>query len=385
MTNRKTTTLVPPSTAARALVLTTLAFSLSACSMLGLDSNKVDYKASKKTAPLDVPPDLTQLEKDGRYAVPDNRGVATASGMNQAGGAQVANAAPGSVEAIGPVSTDAVRVERSGNQKWLVVKKTPEQLWPELKAFWEANGFEIAQESPTTGIMETAWNEDRSKIPQDFIRRTIGRVFDSAYSTSERDKFRTRLERLPDGSTEVWISHRGAQEVFVGAQNESTQWTSRPNDPALESAFLARLVAKLTGATDVKPAEAVVAGAVPVALHAKLVGDKVEVDEGFDRAWRRVGLALDRVGFTVEDRDRVQGVYFVRYIDPEATDKKGFFGKLFSFGDSDKLKEAQRYRISVKSVQGAATSDVTVQSNEGKPEVSATGTKILGLLANELK
>jgi len=385
MTNRKTTTLVPPSAAARALALTTLAFSLSACSMLGLTSNTVDYKASKKTAPLDVPPDLTQLEKDGRYAVPDNRGVATASGMTQANGSQVANAAPGSVETIGPISTDAVRVERSGNQKWLVVKKTPEQLWPEIKTFWESNGFEIAQDSPATGIMETAWNEDRSKIPQDIIRRTIGRVFDSAYSTSERDKFRTRLERLPDGSTEVWISHRGAQEVFVGAQNESTQWTARPNDPALESAFLSRLVAKLTGAADVKPAEAAVAGAAPAALHARQVGDKVEVDEGFDRAWRRVGLALDRVGFTVEDRDRVQGVYFVRYIDPDATEKKGFFKKLFTFGDSDKLKEAQRYRISVKSAQGASTSDVMVQTNDGQPEVSATGTKILGLLANELK
>lgn len=376
MTIRKTTT--------RALVLTTVAFSLSACSMLGLGTNKVDYKSAKKTAALDVPPDLTQLEKDGRYAVPDSRGIATASGMNK-GGTQVAGAAPGVTEVIGPISTDAVRVERSGNQKWLVVKQTPEQLWPEIKKFWEDSGFELASESPSTGIMETAWNEDRSKIPQDFIRRTIGRVFDGAYSTGERDKFRTRLERLPDGSTEVWISHRGAEEVMVGATKESTTWTSRPNDPALESAFLSKLVAKLTGATDVKPAEAAVAGAAPVALHAKLVGDKVEVDEGFDRAWRRVGLALDRVGFTVEDRDRVQGVYFVRYIDPDAKETKGFFGKLFSFGDSDKLKEAQRYRISVKTPAGASTTDVTVQSNDGKPEASATGTKILGLLANELK
>jgi len=387
MTIRKTTTLVSPSIAARGLVLTTLAFSLSACSMLGLESNKVDYKNAKRTAPLDVPPDLTQLEKDGRYAVPDSRGIATASGMGQAG-TQAGAAGSGSgtaVETIGPVSTDAVKVERSGNQKWLVVKRTPEQLWPEIKKFWEDNGFEIAQDSPSTGIMETAWNEDRTKIPQDFIRRTIGKVFDSAYSTGERDKFRTRLERLPDGSTEVWISHRGAEEVYVGAAKESTQWASRPNDPALESAFLARLVAKLTGAADAKPAEAAVAGATVVASHATLSSDKVVVDEGFDRAWRRVGLALDRVGFTVEDRDRVQGIYFVRYIDPDATDKKGFFGKLFSFGDSDKLKEAQRYRILVKAAADGATSDVTVQSNDGKPETSAVGTKILGLLANELK
>jgi outer membrane protein assembly factor BamC len=383
MTNRKTTTLVSPN-AARALALTTLAFSLSACSILGLDSNKVAYKDAKRTAPLDVPPDLTQLEKDGRYAVPDSRGIATASGLAQ-GGTQAGNAAPGAAETIGPVSTDAVRVERSGNQKWLVVKRSPEQLWPEIKKFWEDNGFEIAQDSPTTGIMETAWLEDRSKIPQDFIRRTIGKVFDSAYDTGIRDKFRTRLERLPDGSTEVWISHRGAEEVMVGAANDSSRWAPRPNDPGLESAYLSRLVAKLTGATDVKPAEAAVAGATPIASHATLEGDKVVVDEAFDRAWRRVGLALDRVGFTVEDRDRVQGVYFVRYIDPDAVEKKGFFGKLFSFGDSDKNKEAQRYRILVKTPAGASTSDVTVQSNDGKPEVSATGTKILGLLANELK
>ena len=178
MTIRKTTT--------RALVLTTIAFSLSACSMLGLGTGKVDYKASKKAPALDVPPDLTQLEKDGRYAVPDSRGIATASGMNR-GGTQVAGAAPGVTEVIGPVSTDAVKVERSGNQKWLVVKRSPEQLWPEIKKFWEENGFELASESPSTGIMETAWNEDRSKIPQDFIRRTIGRVFDGAYSTGERD------------------------------------------------------------------------------------------------------------------------------------------------------------------------------------------------------
>ena len=384
MTIRKTTTLVSPSTAARALALTTLALSLSACSMLGLESNKVDYKAAKRTAPLDVPPDLTQLEKDGRYAVPDGRGIATASGLKT--GTQANPGTPeAAAETIGPVSTDAVKVERSGNQKWLVVKRTPEQLWPEIKKFWEDSGFEIAQDSPSTGIMETAWNEDRSRIPQDFIRRTLGKVFDGAYSTGERDKFRTRLERLPDGTTEVWISHRGAEEVYVGATKESTQWTARPNDPGLESAFLARLVAKLTGAADVKPAEAAVAGATPVALHATLADNKVVVDEGFDRAWRRVGLALDRIGFTVEDRDRVQGVYFVRYIDPDAVEKKGFFGKLFSFGDADKLKEAQRYRISVKAQPAATSTDVTVQSNDGKPETSPVATKILGLLANELK
>ncbi len=389
--NKKTfATRVSAPTAVRVLALSALALSMAACTTV-FESDKVDYKASKKAAPLDVPPDLTQLQKDNRYAVPDGSGVATASGMQAAAaGGQAAPAAgvPAGAAAIGPVSTEAVRIERAGDQRWLVVKQTPEQLWPKLREFWNDAGLPVATESEATGVMETEWVENRSKIPQDFLRNTIGRVFDKAYSTGERDKFRTRLERLPDGSTEIYISHRGAEEVLTGAQKESTVWTVRPNDPTLEAQFLGRLVARLTGATtpeQVQTAQAKVDNAAPAPQRAKLAGNVVEVDEGFERAWRRVGLALDRVGFTVEDRDRVQGIYFVRYVDPDASTKDGFFSKLFSFGNDDKAKEAQRYRVLVKANEGGNSSAVTVQDNEGKPDASATAGKILSLLNDELK
>jgi outer membrane protein assembly factor BamC len=339
----------------------------------------VDYQAAKKAAPLDIPPDLTQLQKDSRYAVPDGRGVATASGFQQ----QRTLAGPAvSSETIGPVSTDTVHIERAGNERWLVVKATPEQLWPQLQQFWHDSGFTIELENAQAGVMETNWAENRARIPQDFIRRTIGKVFDAAYSTNERDKFRTRLERRPDGSTEIYISHRGVQEVTVGPQNESTKWTVRPADPGLEAEFLGRFMAQLTG-SKVKQATALVADAPAQPQHAKLENGKVVVDEGFDRAWRRIGLALDRVGFTVEDRDRVQGLYFVRYVDPDQIEKEGFFTKLFS--RADKFKDAQRYRVHVASTQGSNSTDVTVENNDGKPETTATGAKILKLLADELK
>jgi outer membrane protein assembly factor BamC len=376
MTNRKMMT----STVARTLALTAIAFSLAACTTV-FESDKVDYKASKKAAPLDIPPDLTQLQKDNRYAVPDGRGVATASGFQQQRSANPAVAAA-SGEQIGQVPTDTIRIERNGNQRWLVVKETPEQLWPQLLEFWHNSGFTVETESAQTGIMETNWAENRAKIPQDFIRRTIGKVFDSAYSTGERDKFRTRLERRPDGMTEIYISHRGAEEVLTGPQKESSTWTARPNDPELEAEFLGRLMAQLTG-TKVKEATAFVTNAPLEPQHAKLEGSKVVVDEGFDRAWRRVGLALDRVGFTVEDLDRVQGIYFVRYVDPDAVKKEGFFSKLF--GSDDKNKEAQKFRVIVSTVPNATSTDVTVQTNDGKPETSPTGAKILKLLADELK
>lgn len=374
--------------ASRGLVLSALMVSLSGCGMLGsvMESDKLDYRAAKKAAPLDVPPDLTQLQKDNRYAIPDGRGVATASGMQQRGTA--APAASG--EPIGVTGSAAVKVERNGNQRWLVVRQTPEQLWPQLKQFWHDSGFTVATESAAAGVMETDWAEDRSKIPQDFIRRSIGKVFDSAYSSGMRDKFRTRLERNADGSTEIYISHRGVEEVLTGPTKEIAQWTPRANDPGLESQFLARLMARLTGAPDVKATEEQVANAPAQPAHAKLVagatGGYVEVDEGFDRAWRRVGLALDRVGFTVEDRDRVNGVYFVRYVDPDLAGTTGFLKKLFSFGAAaDKEKEAQRYRINVKAPAIGATSQVTVQTNDGKADTGPTGAKILKLLGDELK
>ena len=384
MTIRKT---IKPAVATA--ITSALLVSLTGCGMLSsvMEQDRVEYKGAKKASKLDVPPDLTQLEKDNRYAVPDGRGVASASTykLPQQGGTVVA--APGS--AVGPVNTEAMRVERAGNQRWLVVNQSPEQLWPQLKQFWSENGFELASESAATGTMETQWEENRSKIPQDIIRRSIGRVFDSMYGTGERDKYRTRLERTPNGGTEIYISHRGAEEVLVGAQKEQATWTTRANDPGLEAIFLSKLMAKLSGVVEAKPAESAAASAVAAApaapLHAKLVGNAIEVDEGFDRAWRRVGLALDRVGFTVEDRDRVQGVYFVRYVDPDLGATEGFLKKLFSFGNDDKAKEAQRYRIAVKAAPDATVSQVTVQTSDGKPEATATGAKILKLLNDELK
>jgi outer membrane protein assembly factor BamC len=394
MTIRKTASI----SSQRALIVGALAASLTGCGMLGsvIGNDKVDYKSAKKASTLDVPPDLTQLQKDNRYSLPDsNNGVATASGYNASKGAAGGPAAaviPGQPAAgtVVPTSLNDIKVERDGNQRWLVIKQTPEQLWPQLKQFWEDSGFTMAQELPTAGIMETEWNENRAKIPQDFIRNTIGKVFDSVYSSGERDKFRTRIERRADGASEIYISHRGAQEVATGSQKETTSWMPRPNDPGLEAEFLARLMNKLGngGPTDTAVAKTAVDSAIVQPQHASLVGAgaerAVQVDEGFDRAWRRVGLALDRAGFTVEDRDRTQGIYFVRYID-DVTETKGFFSKLFSWGSASEAdKEAQRYRISVKAGAGNS-STVTVLSNAGKVESSPVGDKILTLLHEQLK
>jgi hypothetical protein len=206
-----------------------LAVTLSACSVL--ESDKIDYKSATKGASLEVPPDLSQLSRDTRYTVPG--GVVSAAAF-EAGQAQqprgAANAAP---QAIGDV-----RIERDGNQRWLVVDRPADQLWEPVRDFWLENGFVYTLEQPNLGLLETDWAENRAKLPQDIIRSTIGKVFDSLYSTGERDKFRTRLERASDGRTEIYVSHRGMVEVYSTAQKDSTIWQPRPADPELETEFL---------------------------------------------------------------------------------------------------------------------------------------------------
>ena len=351
-----------------ALVGATVA--LSACSVL--DGDKIDYKSAAKAPTLEVPPDLTQLSRDTRYVVP---GAPVTASNYQIG--QAAPTAPTAATAIGDV-----RVERVGNQRWLVVARPADQLWGPVRDFWQENGFLLIQDQAALGIMETDWAENRAKIPQDFIRNTIGKVFDSLYSTSERDKFRTRLERSANGGTEVYITHRGMVEVYNSTAKDQTVWQPRAADPELEAEFLRRLMVRL-GSTNEQAQSALVASAAPASARLATVNNQpvVQITDSFDRAWRRVGLTLDRTGFTVEDRDRSQGLYFVRYVAPNADKKEpGFFSKLFS---STPNTPPLKYRIAVRSQ--ADTTTVSVLNADGAPETSANAQRIVQVIADDLK
>ena len=277
-------------------------------------------------------------------------------------------------------------------QRWLVVKGDPGQVWPVVKDFWQETGFIVNVELPEAGVMETDWAENRAKIDDGFVRRTLGRLLDTVYSTGERDKFRTRLERGSAGTTEIYISHRGMEEVFTSTSKESTKWQPRKPDPDLEAEMLRRLMTRF-GVQEARAKQQVATAAeVPKALLAKQSGGgKLTLNDQFDRAWRRVGLALDRVGFTVEDRDRSKGIYFVRYIDPETDvktteDKPGFFGRMVSglkFWGNTPAKKNEQYLIAVRDIDAGA--EVNVLNKDGRPEASATSERILTLLYDQLK
>ena len=384
MTNPKVPRMVhaksPAATSALMVVLA--AFALAGCESTTSMSKKIDYKSTSSAPALELPPDLTTPQYDERYS------VTTASGL----AAQGANR-PRGPDSIAPNTTADARIVRGGTERWLVVNTTPEIAWNTSRQFWNEVGFVLAVEQPTLGIMETDWAENRADMPNDFLRSTIGKYLDVFGNTYKRDKFRTRIERGSEpGTVEVYVSHRGAEQVpttkIDNVSPAAFVWAVTPPDPGLEAEMLSRLMIKF--GTPAPQAAAAVQAAMsatgPERARLEKSSDGITqliVDDTFDRAWRRVGLALDRVGFTVVDRDRSRGTYFVRYANPETDLKKdrGFLDKL-AFWKED-VQKTEQYRITVAAA--APNSLVTVQDPNGAPDKTANSEKILSLLKDQLK
>jgi outer membrane protein assembly factor BamC len=338
---------------------------------------KVDYKKSKATEALEVPPDLS------------SHTINTAPGALDSASSSVSVFNAGLPVGVSLVLPDQknMQLERDGDQQWLVVQGTPEQVWPKVREFWLDEGFLIKMEDPRVGILETGWSENRADIPAGMIRGLIGKVVDSVYSSATRDQYRVRLERgIEPGTTEIFLTHRGVEEVIQGGiEDGNTVWQPRPTDPELEAEMLKRLMVYL--GVEEQKAEAMVARQSGPKVRAQMVsndsGSMLLVHEDFSRAWRRTGVALDRVGFAVEDRNRSEGTYFVTYNDPLADqNSEGVLSKL-AFWSSDDDSDGARYRI-VLQANGPVT-HVIVNDAEGERDTSSTAKRILALLEEQLR
>jgi outer membrane protein assembly factor BamC len=373
---------LPRPALAAVLAAAVVAVLLSGCESMSFNlGKKIDYKSAGSAPALEVPPDLTTPNYDDRYQ------SATASG------AVAARAAPRPSEVL-PANPDA-RVARAGSERWLVVKASPEAAWNTLRDFWGKNGFVLAVEQPALGIMETDWAETRVDKPQGWLQQFANKYVSFATDTYKRDKFRTRIERGSEpGTVEIYISHRGSEQVPMkygqGGAPEDWNWMPSPPNPQLEAEFLEKLMVAL-GTPEPAAVQALAADSKTperARIDKGTDGVRLVVDDTFDRAWRRVGLALDRTGFTVVDRDRSKGLYFVRYANPELEKKKpeGWLADTLTkmqFWKTAPPEKPEQYRVVV--TQADPRSVVTVQDPNGVVDRTANSEKILALLKDQLK
>ncbi|CAN7311561.1 outer membrane protein assembly factor BamC [Trinickia sp. LjRoot230] len=356
---------------------------LAGCDTLNdwFSTDKVDYKATKSAPPLSVPGDLTTSNAPTRYtAPPANAALGGAPERNKTVAGNATEGVPNAQDPYG------MHIERDGDRRWLVVDgRSPDQLWPQLQAFWQENGFALKTDAPATGIMMTDWAENRANIPDDWFRRTIGRVVDFAYSSGTRDRFRTLVEHGPSGATDISITHSALEEMLTGQDKDSSRWIERPRNPVLEAVFLSKLMQKF-GLTEAQSKELLAnarPGTAPVKIDMAGGETTLELQESFDRAWLRVGLALDRTNFTVDNRDRTKGIYYVRYADSmDELKREGVLGKLF-YRKPAAQKTGQVFLVNVRSKSDALT-QVAISDANGQIDTSAEAKKILSLLHAQL-
>ena len=380
----------------RAAALCPALLVLGGCSALGINfsDDKVQYEASNTRANLEVPPDLAPIPNDNRFEVPSRPGVVSA------------NAETARLEAAGEVKAErgaivqrtvVSKMMRDGASRWLRVNADAEQLWTVVQDFWPSVGLVVRRQDPKTGYMETEWAENKAKLPQDIIRGTIGKVLDFAYSTGERDQYRCRIERNEDGTSDIFITHRSMVEVVTGSQSDSTMWQPGPADPTMEAEMLQRLALRID--SEFNPEAEPAAKAADIVQQQDLTKKEARSDvvkgadgkleavvlkEPFDRAWRTVGLVVDRMGFELVDRDRAAGYFAVRYLDPDYEAKvkseRGFFTRVFG---SDKAVDVPEYRIRLGD-EGSVTR-VTVIGGDGNEDKTGVAPNILTLLAEQLR
>jgi outer membrane protein assembly factor BamC len=380
---------------------------------------QIDYKSDSKSkeTSLAVPPNMIEETADQR-SLPPQGGETSLSTLKQ-----VQETAPVTNTVVPAVAN--MHIQRDGTESWLVIdNKKPDQAWPQIRRFWQEQGFLLVVDQRDKGVMETDWNETHAQINDGFIRNTLSKTMGNSYVTSERNKYRTRLEPAPNGGTYVFVSQKGMREALSGPNNDSSQWQTKPNDPALETEYLKRLMASLAladsrgqagdsqsttaslGGAQTAPAPApAVSGAKSaaaataaqnVALSAQtpapddrdangsqFTSTELTLGEPYDRAWLRVGLALDRSNFTVDDRDRTKGVYFVRYVDPKdmTSAEQGFWSQVFH---GKKEKVAKQYRVNVRAVTPNQTR-VAVVDDKGAIDSSAPAKQIMALVVDQLR
>ncbi len=407
------------------MLLTTL---VAACDSIPFIDTTSDYKGAGRAKPLEVPPDLTGIKTSDAYNVPG--GSTSYNSYNQAQEGQEVG-----VEVILP-NTDGVRMEKAGAQRWLVVNAPAEKIWPAVREFWIDQGFAVRVENPETGVMETEWIEADAIKAQD-EKRNIGEKFDKwldkLSGLADRRKFRTRLERgEKEGTTEIYMTHRTVSsapddgknriqtqlgEIETGYRADTTKKTSaEEGDGDLDAELLRRLMVKL--GVEEKRAQEIIANPVSE-KRAEVFKESdssvtLNLNDPFDRGWRRVGLALDRIGFVIEDKDRSNGTFFVRYSDVDIDDgpkkKKGLLDTLafwkddpeaenkskvkeektivdklqFWKGTDEKTDPSKQYRIKVVETESGGTR-VNVVDKDDKRNRSSTANRIISLLYEQLK
>lgn len=349
-----------PKNSLRLLLLSVSLTLLTACSWFA-DDEEVDD--ARVLAPLEIPPDLVKPAGDPRLARPDLPAASAERAPAQAQTADCRCDQPPSIgERVLPAGKGVQRM-REGQRRWLVVEAEPEQAWPLVRKFLAMRGYRIERDEPAIGLLETDWKAQ-------YVDEN-GAEAQTGGPSNWRERLRIRVEPAEDaGRTAIFLTQRNSQ------RGEDDKWQLRPGDADRAVEMLNRLARFL--------ADKDVSDAVPLkGLEASI---EVDADEhtviiakaDFETVWRRTSLALDALGFTIEDHNRASRIFHVYNELPSGYTEEEL--------EADSRKSAtvrEEYWIHVQPRD--ESTHISVRNRAGTVDESQVARHLLTLLLGQLK
>ena len=199
---------------------------------------------------------------------------------------------------------------KQGNARWLEIQVDPVSLWPYLSQFWISQGYKIKIDEPINGILETNWK--KNEINFDSATKLINNK-DFNYNAS-KEKFRVRVEREPNGFSNIYLSNQIMEADDVINDNKII-WKKKNSDILREAEMLVRLMEFFGTSREV---------AIESLNNSEKSNEKLYIDlidfngipailikDSFSKMWREIGLSLDRSGLVVQDYNRDKAIYTI--------------------------------------------------------------------------
>lgn len=351
------------------LIFLLLVFFVASCSSTTRDYKGV-YEEAENIDELDVPPGLDKPINNEDLTIRElGRSLNTYSIYEQ-------NLKDKPEASALTAKYQGMAFKRDGRLFWLEVKAPANEVWGDLRSYFRKLGFEIAVDQSQIGFMQTDWRENRVDIPGSWL----GSLFGALYSAEIMDRYRIRVEWDEEAKlSRVFVTHQGLREIVAGEDDNlsvvQTKWVVRPSDPELEVEMIMRFMAYR--GIEESLAEKQIAstrGEQRIKLNTDGEQSSLSMQEPFQRAWRLVSIAIDRLGFQVEDKNRSAGVFYIQL--PETfviKAQSGLFSKLFS---ETVRPEHDKYLIILEEKGGQTV--ITVKSNgEVKQDFPKVSQKIL--------
>ena len=330
------------------LILVLISLFVASCSKvadpvkkIGLGSRAVNYEVDENVDSLIIPPDLTAPSSQGAFT-------------------KVIKVSEGS-DVLKRVQN--VEVMRDKYRRWLLVDLPPSEVWALSKEFFRSYGFQIEKENQKIGLLETDYLEIETKVPEKSlgaIRTALAKALKTQYGLPIADRYRIRIEPTAKTSeSEVYLTLSSIGEVVSGSMRV---WQPREKDIELETEMLLQLM--LFFGND--RADAI--SKIQSNVEDKKVDVSVVLSEtGFsslvfpfekNESWKLLGWALDELNVDVDDRDPIEGSFFINV----AIDK-GFFSKIIATSTNNKT-----YQLILKADSKSQTRVIFVDLNEENNE-----------------